>query len=81
MTQTIEAVYDGLVFRPDEPLQLEANTRIRLVVEEMPKNSSKPYGFLDAMLAANLEGPPDFSTNIDHYLYGVEKGEEPKTGE
>ena len=32
MLKTIEAVYDGKAFLPEEPLELEANTRVRLVV-------------------------------------------------
>jgi predicted DNA-binding antitoxin AbrB/MazE fold protein len=33
MTQTVEAVFDGLVFRPLEPPELAPYTRVRLVVE------------------------------------------------
>ena len=37
MVTTIEATFDGSVFRPAEPIQLEPNTRVRLTVEpEMP---------------------------------------------
>ena len=36
MLKTIEAVYDGKAFLPEEPLELEANTRVRLVVETLP---------------------------------------------
>jgi hypothetical protein len=34
--KTIEAVFDGLVLRPAQPLELEPNTRVWLVVETMP---------------------------------------------
>ncbi len=83
MTQTLEAVYDGSVIHPNEPVQLEANTRIRIIIESLPEadpqlgKTGKPHSFLDAALAANLEGfPSDYSANIDHYLYGVEKVQE-----
>lgn len=80
MTQTLEAVYDGSVIHPNEPVQLEANTRIRIIIESLPESepqpgkTGKPHSLLDTALSLKLEGlPPDFSENIDHYLYGVEK--------
>ncbi len=36
MTQTVEAVYDGAVLRPEKALGLEPNTRVRLTVEVLP---------------------------------------------
>ena len=74
MTQTIEAIYDGLVFRPDQPLQIDANTRVRIVVEEIPATSKRQTLCVSetAMLAATSgrHAPPISPTNIDHYLYG-----------
>jgi Protein of unknown function DUF104 len=40
MTTAIEALFDGDVFRPDEPPQLPPNTRVRLIVESPPECSS-----------------------------------------
>ena len=31
MVRTIEAVFDGMVLRPTEPLALAANTRVRVI--------------------------------------------------
>jgi hypothetical protein len=36
MIQTVEAVYDGAVLRPETALGLEPNTRVRLTVEVLP---------------------------------------------
>ena len=36
MTQTVDAVYDGAVLRPETALGLEPNTRVRLTVEVLP---------------------------------------------
>ena len=36
VSQTIEAVYDGTVLRPQTALTLDPNTRVRLIVEVMP---------------------------------------------
>jgi predicted DNA-binding antitoxin AbrB/MazE fold protein len=32
MGQTIEAIYDGAVFRPTAPVKLKPNTRVRVTV-------------------------------------------------
>lgn len=32
MTQTLEAIFDGLILRPLEPLELAPNTRVTLVL-------------------------------------------------
>lgn len=70
MLQTIEAVFDGSVLRPDEPLELEPNTRVRIVIEEVLTNGQEPPSVLDVASSLNLHGPPDWATNIDRYLYG-----------
>ncbi|UFP96026.1 antitoxin family protein [Gloeobacter morelensis] len=72
MSQTIDAVFDGTVLRPEEPLQLQANTRVRItVVEVVPSNSTdQADSFLKTAKALRLDGPPDWSANIDQHLYG-----------
>jgi hypothetical protein len=45
MTKTIEAVFDGETLRPDEPLGLAPNTRVRLTIET-PSSSQAPMSFL-----------------------------------
>ena len=42
MTQTVEAVYDGTVLRPETALRLEPNTRVRLTVEVLPPAKAPP---------------------------------------
>ncbi|HVF88246.1 MAG TPA: antitoxin family protein [Pyrinomonadaceae bacterium] len=69
MTKTLEAVYDGEVLRPDEPLDLEPNTRVRVTIE-VEHEKKEPYAFLRTARSLNLEGPSDWSTRIDDYLYG-----------
>ena len=72
MVQTLEAVFDGEVLRTDEPLALEPNTRVRLVVETVPEPGNQPVSFLRTARSLKLEGPADWSTNLDSYLYGEE---------
>lgn len=74
MIQTIEAVFDGVVLRPDEPLQIEANTRVRVTVETLPVEESRARSFLRIARSLRLEGPADWSANLDEYLYGKNDG-------
>ncbi len=69
MTQTLEAVFDGEVLCPQEPLELEPNTRVRIVVESLPPDGEEPISFLRLAPTLNLQGPPDWSQNVDKYLY------------
>jgi predicted DNA-binding antitoxin AbrB/MazE fold protein len=72
MTKIIEATFDGVVFRPAEPFALEPNTTVRLTVEISPKPPEETVSFLDVASSLHLEGPPDWATNLDKYLYGEE---------
>lgn len=67
---TIDALFDGEVFRPQERPDLEANTRVRITVEPLTPPSAAPKSFLDTALSLDLEGPADWSSRVDDYLYG-----------
>jgi hypothetical protein len=70
MAKTIEALFDGTVFRPTEPIALAPNTRVRMTIETVLPAPDKATSFLRTARALNLDGPPDWSANIDEYLYG-----------
>jgi len=70
MSQIIEAVYDGVVLRPDAALPLPPNTRVRVTVEEITPQPPGPASFLRTARSLDLTGPPDWSANLDDYLYG-----------
>ena len=72
MIQTMEALFDGTVLLLDSPLPLEANTRVRLTVETLPAEEKRPRTFLHIARSLKLEGPADWSSNLDRYLYGEE---------
>jgi hypothetical protein len=81
MTKTLEAIYDGEVLRPDEPLDIEPNTRIQITIEtqdaqtkETPSRNGK--SFLETARSLNLEGPPDWSDRLEEYLYGTKSDAE-----
>lgn len=65
MSQTVDAVFDGSVFRPDQPIDLEPNTRVRLTIQESTNSAQKTKSFLEVALSLNLEGPPDWSSRLD----------------
>lgn len=84
MEKILDATFDGEVFRPDEPVDLASNTKVKIVIEdeenpkkpkklklvEMPKKGKgEPYAFLKYARSLKLDGPSDFSKNLDEYLY------------
>ncbi|MGI8469160.1 MAG: antitoxin family protein [Pyrinomonadaceae bacterium] len=73
MTKTLEAVFDGAVFRPDEKIDLEPNTRVEIVIRVKPTAENVPKSFLRTARSLRLQGPKDFSSRIDDYLYGGAK--------
>jgi hypothetical protein len=72
---TIEATFDGAVFRPKGPVALAPDTLVRLTVEPVTAQTGVEASFLHTAQALKLEGPPDWSESLDDYLYGEEKRE------
>ncbi len=72
MNRTIEAVFDGQVLHPSVPIPLEPNTRVRITVEPISAEGSRTASFLDTACSLSLQGPPDWASNFDKYLYGEE---------
>jgi hypothetical protein len=82
MTTTHYAMFDGEAFRPEGPIPLEPNTRVRISVDaesarepepttrDAREDEDDPYRFLRIMQEANLDGPPDWSERLHYYLYG-----------
>lgn len=67
MVVTVDAVFDGRVFLPVQPIRLPANSRVQIAVTA---DEQLPVSFLDVAEALALEGPPDWSLQLDEYLYG-----------
>jgi len=70
MIKTLTAHFDGTVLHPNEPLPFEPNTQVKMTIESISPENKKAYIFLDMALSLNLEGPPDWSSHLDTYLYG-----------
>ena len=73
MSQTLDAIFDGNVFRPDQPIQLEPNTRVRITIEPTATTEKNSQSFLRVARSLNIEGPRDWSTRLDDYLYGPDE--------
>ena len=73
MSQTLEATFDGQVFRPIETVELQPDTRVQLVVTVKAMPEEKPKSFLRTARSLKLQGPKDWSSRIDDYLYGGAK--------
>jgi hypothetical protein len=71
MLKQVEAIFDGEVFRPEEVVELEANTRVRLIVEALMTDNPKGLSFLDIAAQLDLDGPADWSLKLDEYLYDL----------
>ncbi|MBW3572528.1 MAG: hypothetical protein KY467_15610 [Gemmatimonadetes bacterium] len=69
MRKTFYAVFDGAAFRPDQPLQIAPQTRVRLTIETEQVEKRSARSFLDIAEGLNLDGPPDWSSRVDDYLY------------
>lgn len=70
MSQTLEATFDGQVFRPIQPVELQPDTQVELVVTVKTPPEENQKSFLRTARALKLKGPKDFSSRIDDYLYG-----------
>ncbi|HEU0300386.1 MAG TPA: hypothetical protein VFR37_13045 [Longimicrobium sp.] len=70
MTTTLYLTYDGEVFLPDQPVPLAPNTRVRVTIETEQDEQRPRKSFLDTAESLRLDGPTDWSTRVDAYLYG-----------
>lgn len=70
MKRTVTATFDGEALCPDEPLDLEPNTKVRITIEASQPPAEKTLSFLDTAASLNLEGPSDWSERFEEYLYG-----------
>lgn len=75
MLRMIDAVYDGKVFRPTEPVRLRPNTRVKIILEIEEEVIEEPKSFLQTARSLNLEGPAKRARNIDSHLYGDKAGD------
>ncbi|MBV9211591.1 MAG: antitoxin family protein [Acidobacteria bacterium] len=75
MTKTLEATFDGKVLRPDEPLELAPDTRVKITIETADEPEPEKVSFLQTARTLNLEGPLDWSERFEEYLYERENND------
>ena len=70
MTKVIQAVYEGGVFKPSEPVGIDEGTRVELTVSaDDPGPARPPQAIVASLLeiaAMPLEGPRDGFSGADH---------------
>ncbi|NCR13273.1 MAG: hypothetical protein GPJ24_10465 [Microcystis aeruginosa SX13-11] len=76
MLNSIDALFDGKVFHPEQPVTLRANTRVRISIDNLSDENNELTSFLETAESLQLDGPTDWSENLDKYLYGEEKEHE-----
>lgn len=79
MIKTFRARVVAGVLQLEERVDLPDGTVVDVTVDTpvpSTEKTGKPYSAIEALINANIEGPPDWSANIDHYLYGTEREEE-----
>lgn len=62
MSKQIEAVYENGVLRPDEPLDLEPNTRVRVTIDS-PRGLQRSRGTLRELFGSVDLGYPTGADN------------------
>jgi len=67
MTRTTTATFDGEVLRPDSPVDLEPNTKVRITIEATEPLAEKTLSLLDIAASLNLDGPSDWSERFNDY--------------
>ena len=68
MLNSIDALFDGKVFHPEQPVTLKSNTRVRIVFDNLSDENNELTSFLETAESLQLDGPSDWSENLDKYL-------------
>jgi hypothetical protein len=74
MNQTLTAVFDGQVLRPETPVKLQPNTRYLITIQDVPPPAIEgdAWDVLESLIGT-INAPPDWASEHDHYLYGTAK--------
>lgn len=64
MLNSIDALFDGKVFHPEQPVTLKSNTRVRIVFDSLSDENNELTSFLETAESLQLDGPSDWSEKI-----------------
>lgn len=75
MLQTIDAIFDGKALIPQNGVQLIEGNRYKLIIQPIDQVTAASESAWDLLsqLVGTVEGPADWASEIDHYLYGTPK--------
>jgi predicted DNA-binding antitoxin AbrB/MazE fold protein len=76
MGKTLYATFDGHVLKPDSSIELEPNTRVKITIETDDDPKIQKKSFLKTARSLALEGPSDWSSRLEDYLYEEKKANE-----
>jgi predicted DNA-binding antitoxin AbrB/MazE fold protein len=54
MLNSIDALFDGKVFHPEQPVRLKANTRVRIIVDNLSDENNELTSFLETATRRTL---------------------------
>ncbi len=74
MLKTLEAIFDGKSFLPQEPVELEPNTQVTITIETHAQTLNESKSFFKTARGLKLDGPTDWSERFEEYRYGPEGG-------
>jgi hypothetical protein len=78
----VKAHFDGKVIVPDEPVDLPKDQPLIVQIRVAPSNKKRRRQSVLDWLAENAVAddslPTDLSYQLDHYLYGTPKKQEPR---
>jgi predicted DNA-binding antitoxin AbrB/MazE fold protein len=73
MIQTLDALFDGTILLPEEPLNIKSGTRVQIIVQSLlPEVNPTTRSFLQNAKSLKLQGKLDWSENIDLYQEMIE---------
>jgi len=70
MTTTVRATYDGKVLCPVESLPIAPNSSVLVTIESPDPPPAPGASFLQTARSIRLNGPRDWSSRLEDYLYG-----------
>ena len=73
---TVKAIYENGVFKPTEPVDLEENTEVQVLVpRRRRRRDDDPTGWKTAreLIGCIAEGPEDGAEQHDRYIYDLDR--------
>lgn len=69
MPKTLRAHFDGRAFWPEEPTDIAPGTKVKITIEIAAPGKKEKRSFLETAAKLSLDGPADWSSRLEDYLY------------